>query len=52
MGIDIPSLNRLLTSPGFWSGLAVAGVQRVLFLQTDSLLVHGRIGPFMQVPRG
>ncbi|PRW51010.1 Glycosyl transferase family 2 [Chlorella sorokiniana] len=46
--VDIPSLNELLKSPDFWGSLAADGVQRVLFFQTDSLLLHGNVQPFMQ----
>ena len=47
--VAIPALNRLLKSPEFWGELSAAGVTRTLFFQTDSLLVHGGIQPFMQV---
>ena len=45
MQISIPMLNRLLKSPEFWSEL---DAQHVLFFQTDSLLVHGNIEPFLK----
>lgn len=47
--MDIPALNELLKSPDFWGSLAADGVDHVLFFQTDSLLLHGNIQPFMQV---
>ncbi|KAI7842484.1 hypothetical protein COHA_003838 [Chlorella ohadii] len=46
--VDIPALNELLKSPDFWGSLAADGVDHVLFFQTDSLLLHGNIQPFMQ----
>lgn len=49
MEVDIPALNELLKSHDFWGSLAADGVQRVLFFQTDSLLLHGNVEPFMQV---
>ena len=49
--VDIPALNELLKSPDFWGSLSADGVQTVLFFQTDSLLLHGNIQPFMQVRR-
>ena len=47
--VAIPALNSLLKSPAFWAELAAAGVAHTLFFQTDSLLVHGGIQPFLQV---
>lgn len=47
--VVIPTLNRLLTSPAFWEELQAAGLHSALLLQTDALLVHGRIEPFLQV---
>lgn len=49
--LDIPTLNELLKSPELWGGLADAGLRHVLFFQTDSLLVHGGVAPFLQVCR-
>ena len=43
------TLNALLKAPEFWGELRGAGADRVLFFQTDSLLVHGGIQPFLQV---
>lgn len=46
--LPVTSLNALLKAPEFWGELE--GAERVLFFQTDSLLVHGGIGEFLQVP--
>jgi hypothetical protein len=51
-GVPIPMLNQLLKSAEFWGELEEAGVDHVLFFQTDSLLVHGNISQFMQVGAG
>jgi hypothetical protein len=42
-------LNQLLKATEFWGELAAVGVEHVLFFQTDSLLVHGNVEPFLQV---
>ncbi|KAL4444085.1 hypothetical protein ABPG75_011822 [Micractinium tetrahymenae] len=44
--LPVASLNALLKAPEFWGELQ--GVQRVLFFQTDSVLVHGGVGEFLQ----
>eukprot|EP00887_Chlorella_sp_A99_P005834 scaffold1.g5834.t1 len=43
--VGIPQLNRMLTSPWFWS---IIRTERVLFFQTDSIMVHGHVGQFLQ----
>jgi glycosyltransferase involved in cell wall biosynthesis len=45
IALSIPALNRLLKSVSFWSNIEA---DKVLFFQTDSLLVHGRIEPFLK----
>jgi hypothetical protein len=44
-GITIAQLNVLLKSYDFWSQIRA---EKVLFFQTDSLLVHGEIEPFLK----
>jgi len=42
--VDIPRLNKMLTDTSFWE--TFANVEQLLFIQTDGLLIHGRIEPF------
>jgi hypothetical protein len=42
--VDIPRLNKMLTDRSFWEKFA--SVEQLLFIQTDGLLIHGRIKPF------
>lgn len=44
--IDIQYLNFLLTSRSFWEQFA--HIDRILFIQTDGILLHGKISPFMK----
>ncbi|KAI3427093.1 hypothetical protein D9Q98_007032 [Chlorella vulgaris] len=48
VSVPIPMLNQLLKATEFWGELAAVGVEHVLFFQTDSLLVHGNVEPFLQ----
>ena len=45
--LSIPALNALLKSPAFWEQLG-AEAQHALFFQTDSLLLHGDVAPFLE----
>jgi hypothetical protein len=43
--MEIPMLNAILKSPQFWD---LIDAKRALLFQTDSLLLHGDITPFLQ----
>ncbi len=43
--IDIPHLNRLMKDPRFWGIFGDA--EYLLTFQTDALLIHGNIAPFL-----
>ena len=45
---DIASYNRLMKSPWLWEVLQDYKIDKVLIFQSDSIMLHGNISPFLR----